>query len=232
MNREYEKAFENAPEAFKRSMEKMGMEAKAKTDNQTSNSIEYNEGYLTASYTTDMAEVIDTHVDRLIEEHGVKHEMMIRKIAAALEDPMKLEIERNRALMLGRVACYLVKSEAQNVLARVHSLLHAIPRLAAVNGFKSMRESARACRVSPQWIKLGRDKWCAVLGIPIPAEGSKQEAAKEKYRKSAMANHWRKQKVTKVTACVAGAAGVNNDPATNHTTPKCKLLLKPSKTKT
>lgn len=190
---EYLAAYADAPESFLKAAERRRV-GKASID-EPSKSLEYKENYLSASYEPDMAELIDTKVDRLIEKHGFQYEKIIRDVVASLEEPIKEQIEKSRAQMLGRVACYLVKAEAQNVLARVHSLLHAIPKMAAANGFKSMRESARVCKVSAQWIKISRDRWCWVLGIPVPEEGTKSEDAKVKYRENANGNHWRGQKV-------------------------------------
>jgi hypothetical protein len=110
---------------------------------------------------------------------------------------MREEMERDRASAIGRIACYLVKGrDGGNILARIHSLLHAIPRLAAITGFPSLRESSKACGASVQWIKIGRDKWCDILEIPIPVEGTKKPETKAKYRQHAKTKHWRKTKYT------------------------------------
>lgn len=170
-----------------------------KLDTQNGQAMEYKEGYVTDCVTPNMADDLDTQIDILLEKYGAHHEEVIRAVVKDLKAPMELEIERSRALMLGRVACYLVKSEHKNVLARVHQLLHAIPRLAMINGFRSMRASARICGVSAQWIKIGRDNWCEVLGIPIPHESQKTEQAKGKYRANANSNHWRAQRVSAKT---------------------------------
>lgn len=192
---EYLKAWKDAPAGFLKSVEESGMKAGAHIDEEA-DAMEYQENFSSCSYTPDMGNLIDTETDRLVEKYGIQHEPMIREIVATMEAPMNAKIEQSRALMLGRVAGYLVKGEAQNVLARVHGLLHAVPGLAAANGVKSMRESARECKVSAQWIKLRRDKWCFVLGIMVPPDGTKSEEAKLKYRAAAQLNHWRTQKIS------------------------------------
>jgi hypothetical protein len=157
--------------------------------------MEFKETLLTSAHTPDMCD-LDTYVDTLVEKYGGSNEKLIRSVAEDLRKPMEEENERCRGMMLGRVVCYLVRSEANNVLARVHQLLHAIPRLATQMGYGSMRKSARACRVSPEWIKRGRDEACEVIGIPIPTEGQKSQEARDKYRENAKKNHWRNQTFT------------------------------------
>lgn len=198
----YRKGWENAPPSFKRAAAALGLEPDVE-GNANIGVMEYDEGkssvqspgHTPSFYIPSMEDTIDTHVDRLIEKYGVQHKAMIMDIAADLQVPMQREIECNRALMLGRVAMYLVKSETNNIMARVHALLHAIPRLAAINGFGSMRESARACGVSCEWIRRVRNLWCEHLQIPVPEEGTKSIAAKQKYAHNANHNHWRDQVV-------------------------------------
>lgn len=151
-------------------------------------------GHSPSFYTPDMASALDTHVDQLVEKHGFENEKLIRAIAKDLQGPMNEEISKNQALTLGRVACYLAKSEKNNVLARIHALLHSIPRLATMVGFSSMRKSAIECRVSCEWIRRSRDRWCEILELPVPADGRKSEEAKEKYHLNGTTNHWRTQR--------------------------------------
>ena len=106
---------------------------------------------------------------------------------------MEREIERNRAMSLGRVVCYLIRHDSRNLRASLHGLLHAIPGLAEPNGFKSLRQSARECKCSPTWMQRLQYEWCEIFGIPIPTEGRKSAEAVEKYRTPAV-GHWRKRK--------------------------------------
>jgi len=191
---EYLLAWEKAPESFRKAAESAGVEGPEL--DRTSQAMEYEEGYLSASTTPDMARDIDTHVDELVEKHGVENEELVRAVAADLKKPMDLEIERGRSLMLGRVVMHLVRSETSNVLAGVHGLMHAIPRLAAANGFTSMRKSALACNVSQEWIRKSRNRWCHTMGVEIPVEGRKSPEACAKYSKCGKENHWTRQKFT------------------------------------
>lgn len=204
MNAECKAAWLAAPEGFIEEAASLGM--KVDIEDHTGMAMEYDEnlskvhcpGHTPSFHIPDMAETLDTQVDRLIEKYGAENETLIRAITADLKVPMQQEIEKNRALMLGRVAMYLVKSESNNILARVHQLLHSIPRLAAITGFDSMRKSAKACGVSPEWMRRGRDRFCNELGLPIPAEGRKSDIAKAKYQTAATKHHWRHQKFVAV----------------------------------
>lgn len=198
---EYKEAWANAPESFRARAHAAGLEVDPEAHGGMV--LEYDEnlsrvsnpGHTPSFYIPDMAESLDTHVDRLVEKYGFQNEKLIREVAEDLKRPMQEEIEKNRALMLGLAVMYLIKSESTNILARCHQLMHAIPRLAVVTGFASMRKSAKACRVSPEWIRRGRDQWCEVLGLPIPVEGRKSEEARARYHVNGVTNHWRKQTV-------------------------------------
>ena len=189
MDREYDAEWAKAPKSFLKKAAALGI--KPHTE-KPSRSMPVEEAMETVSYTPDMADTIDTQVDLLIEKYG--NEELIRKVVNDLKAPMEMEIVKNRALLLGRVAGFLIKSETSNIQARAHQLLHAIPLLAEINGYKTMRESARACGVSPEWIVRGRNQWCEALGIPIPQTGKKSAGAIAKYRNNAIVNHWRKKK--------------------------------------
>lgn len=155
--------------------------------------MEFNDNFVASSYTPNMADTLDNVVDHIIEKFGPQHAPFIRAIYSELRKPMEEECIRNRANLLGRVSCYLVQDEKGNLRARVHALLHSIPRLAAENGFPSMRASAKVCGVSPEWLRRKRDSWCDLLEIERPANGTKSEEAKLKYRNNALTNHWRTQ---------------------------------------
>lgn len=202
---DYERAWADAPPAFRARAAKLGI--KAETEARGGVVLQYDEnlsrvsnpGHTPSFYVPDMAETLDTHVDRLIEKHGCQHELLIRAVVEDLKVPMQKEIEANRASMLARVVMYLIKSESNNILARCHQLMHAIPRLAVISGYPSMRKSAKACGVSCEWVRRGRDKACEMLGLPIPVDGRKSDQARERYAKNGRENHWRNQKV-KVSA--------------------------------
>jgi len=191
-DREYAAAWESAPPEFKKDAALMGLQPEVQET--TGMAMEYNDNYSAGAHIPDMADSLDQFVDMVIERFGSQHATFIRAIANALKKPMEEELVRNRANLLGRVSCYLVQDEKGNLRARVHALLHSIPRLAAENGFPSMRSSAKVCGVSPEWLRRKRDSWCDLLEIERPANGTKSEEAKLKYRANALANHWRNQR--------------------------------------
>lgn len=188
---EYVRAWENAPARFKRVASKLGLACDP--EHRDGMAIQYEENYIESSYRPNMADLVDNHVDIVIERYGPQHAVLIRSIAADLKKPMEEELIRNRAFLLGRVACYLIKEEGPKILPRVHALLHSIPGLAKGAGYGSLRASAVKCRVSAEWLRRRRDKWCHVLSIPIPTESRKSNEAREKYRQNACVNHWRHQ---------------------------------------
>lgn len=190
-DREYAAAWENSPVEFRKEAAMLGLHCDV--PDQNGMALEYNDNYSTSAHTPDMAETLDRYVDHVIEKFGGKHATFIRTIANALKKPMEEELIRSRANLLGRVSCYLVQDEKGNLKARVHALLHSIPRLAAENGFPSMRASAKVCGVSPEWLRRKRDSWCDLLELERPANGTKSEEAKIKYRANALGNHWRNQ---------------------------------------
>jgi len=189
--REYDKAWAEAPQEFKEAAKAAGLSALP--DKPHGGAIAFNDNFQTSSYNPDMAESIDTQVDELIEKHGVNNKCLVLAVIEDLRKPMLKEIEMHRALMIARVVGYMIQGENSNMLASAHSLMHAIPRFAGANGFGSLRASAKAAGVSVEWIRKTRNKWCEILCIPIPAEGSKSDDAKEKYRKAATNSHWRHQ---------------------------------------
>lgn len=188
---EYRKEWDRAPESWKKKVAELGLSPETET---MSAAVEIHEGSSTMSYTPDMAATIDTHLDLIIETIGFKYEPIIRKTAEMLMLPMAREIEMERGMMLGRVTGFILKADKRNALARVHQILHAIPRLAAANGFPTMRASARECGCSVEWIKRGRDECCTALQIPIPVEGTKSAIAKVRYKMKAKMDHWRLRK--------------------------------------
>lgn len=190
-DKEYAAAWEGAPQEFKREAALMGLHPEI--PDSEGMAMEYNDTYSANTQIPNMADNLDQHVDCVIEKFGAKFAPFIRAIAHELKKPMDEELVRNRANLLGRVSCYLVQDEKGNLRARVHALLHSIPRLAAENGFPSMRSSAKVCGVSPEWLRRKRDSWCDLLEIERPANGTKSEEAKLKYRRNALTNHWRNQ---------------------------------------
>lgn len=190
-NARYLRAWEDAPEDFKRAASKLGLTASIDPD---STAIEYDENRMSASYMIDPADAIDTKIDQLIERHGVQHEAVIRDVIHEMTKDRKIEEGRARSLAIARIASFLVKGQERSILARIHQLLHSVPRLASINGFGSMRESARICGVSPEWMRKGREELCKLLDLPIPEEGRKSNEVREKYSQNGKTNHWRFQK--------------------------------------
>lgn len=196
----YKAAWESAPKSFKKQAAALGLDV-SPNNSEDPGVMEYDEtasrvnrpGHTPSFSVPDMANQLDSHIDRLVEKYGFKNEKLVRDIAEDLKAPMLIEIEQNRALLLGRAISLLVKSESRNILARVHQIMHAIPRLATISGFSSMRESARECGVTCEWIRKGRDRVCEDLGLPIPTEGRKSNEARVKYQNNGKNNHWRHQ---------------------------------------
>jgi hypothetical protein len=193
--REYLAAWEAAPPEFKQQASKMGIQALPTAFN--SMAMEFHDGFKTTAYTPDVARSIDSFCDTLVEILGGENEEIIRKVSAAYEVVMEREAESYRAILLNRVVFEMVRTEGQNLTAKVHALMHSIPTMAATNGFGSMRESARACNVSVEWLRKQRNEWCSQLGIPVPEEGKKSRAACVKYAENANQNHWKRQTCTR-----------------------------------
>jgi hypothetical protein len=191
-DREYTAAWENAPPEFKRQAALFGLHPQSSGDTQGM-AMEYNDNYAGQAHIPNMADALDDYVDQIIEEFGPEHAPFIRAIYRRLRKPMDEEIIHSRSNLLARVAMLLVFDEKGNLRARVHALLHSIPRLPNQNGFPSMRSSAKICGVSPEWLRRKRDSWCDALELSRPNNGIKSDEAKLKYRINALKNHWRNQ---------------------------------------
>jgi hypothetical protein len=190
-DREYREAWKKAPRRFIKAASKIGIEGPDL--DRSGEAIEYDTNAAGVAYTVDMAAGIDTIVDDLVERYGAEHRAIIIAVIEEMKKPMIQEIEKNQAVLLNRVAGFMIASERSNILARVHSLIHAIPLLAEVNGITSMRHSARLCGVSPEWIKRGRDQACEALGLKIPEARGKSALAKVRYALNGKNHHWRTQ---------------------------------------
>ncbi len=197
LDHRYEEAWKSAPAKFRADAAKLGI--KPKTNGIAYGVIALEEGMTnvsTQAASSPEIDPMDIAIDNLVERFGARNESLIREIVKELHAPMLVEAERNKAAAIGRIACYLVKGGAgANIQARIHQLLHAIPMLAPIAGFDSLRKSAAACGVSVQWIKTGRDKLCEMLCLPVPVEGTKKAEAKKKYSEIANSpRHWRRRK--------------------------------------
>lgn len=192
LDREYAKAWEEAPEEWKRQASKMSISAAVPS--YQSMSLEYQEAYVHGNASDHMPDMdIDSFVDLLIERHGGEFAEVIKAVADDYRKIIIYETERMRSLLLARVTAVLVQAGSKNAQARIHGLMHSIPRLASANGFQSMRASAKACGVSVEWIRKSRDAWCSELELPVPVEGRKSAEAKAKYKANSETNHWRKK---------------------------------------
>jgi hypothetical protein len=191
---QYKQFWDNAPPEFLEEARKAGIGPQV---DGISSAMEYDDNHEATSVNVQMPSEIDTFIDHLIERHGIENAAVVRAVADDLKRIMDIEIERNRALSLGRMLFYLVKSETRNIKASLYAAMHSIPRLAAANGMLSMRDSARACGVSPEWIRRSRDEICNILQIPIPSESTKSVDARAKYAMNGRSNHWRKQTTKK-----------------------------------
>lgn len=144
-----------------------------------------------------MEGTLDTLADELCERHGIDLEVA-RAIACECDERVKRAEMAAHSLLLGRMAGFLMAG-SENPLARIHALLHAIPGLARINGVRSMRHSAELCteagfKCTVEWISRLRARWCETLGIPVPAESTKSDAARRKYSENTKERHWRRQK--------------------------------------
>jgi hypothetical protein len=200
-DKEYAAAWENAPLEFKKGAAMLGLHPEI--PELAGMAMEYNDNYSASAHIPDMAKAVDTFVDQIIEEldklyHWTREQrifatFIVKFTITWIQKPMEEELERNHANLLNRVAGFLIHDEKGNLRARVHALVHSIPRMAAENGFPSMRSSARSCGVSPEWLRRKRDNCCDLFSIKRPANGTKSEEAKLKYRANALGNHWRNQ---------------------------------------
>ncbi len=190
---QYLEEWEKAPEAWKEQAKSAGLEAHV--DNKEGHAMEFEPNYASAGYSIDIAKVLDSQVDELVEIHGDAARKIIQDVVDRLVDIADKKVEQNNSLKLARVVMMLVSGGKKNVLAKVHSLMHAVPRLAVPCGYSSMRASARECGVSVTWISKGREQFCEMLEIPIPVESTKSDEAKAKYREVATTpgRHWRRQ---------------------------------------
>jgi hypothetical protein len=190
-DREYTAAWASAPPEFKRQAEAFGLVPEG--NNTDGMAMEYNDNYASQAHTPSMSDALDQYVDHVIETLGVEHAVVIRSAYILLRKPMDEEVVRSRSNLLARVAMLLCFDEKGNLRARVHALLHSIPRLSSQAGFPSMRSSAKLCGVSPEWLRRKRDGWCDALELERPTHGVKSDPAKLKYRINALRNHWRNQ---------------------------------------
>lgn len=189
-DREYRQAWKDNPDfALKAGKSGILMDA----DGRESSAMPFEEATMATSYLLDMADALDTHVDRCVEKFGYQNEKLIREVADFLKLPMEIEIEKNRALLLGRTVSTLLDGGPCKVMAKIHGLLHAIPGLAKHHNISSMTQSAKMTGTSKEWISQMREKWCYNLAIPIPSENRKSQEAIEKYRAAQKANHWRRR---------------------------------------
>jgi hypothetical protein len=190
-DREYAAAWENAPPEFKIKASAFGL--KPETLQTEGMAMEFNDNYSTQVHIPNMADALDDIVDEIIEILGPDKAPVVRATYRLLRKAMEDEMMRTRSNDILRVAMLLCFDEKGNLRARVHALLHTVPRLPSQNGFPSMRSSAKICGVSPEWLRRKRDGWCDVLEMAPPAHGIKSDPAKLKYRINALKNHWRNQ---------------------------------------
>ena len=151
----------------------------------------------------DMAAYCDGLVDELRERYRLDAEEA-QLVCGYIKEKVERAAKEVHATLLSRIVGVLIESTT-NQQARAHALLHAVPRLAAISGYPSMRKSAEACDCSVEWIRKMRAKWCTELGIPIPEESSKSAEAREKYKTQAINNHWRHRTCTPTTPATPNA---------------------------
>jgi hypothetical protein len=140
----------------------------------------------------DIAEAVDKLPEKLREEFGLSVPQS-EKVAAFLDARVHEATVQTHSLLLARIVGFFL-SGGENLQARAHGLAHAVPRLAALSGYPSLRASAKACAVSVEWISRVREKWCRLLGMPIPEESTKSASAIAKYSELQTTQHWRTRK--------------------------------------
>jgi hypothetical protein len=137
----------------------------------------------------DMAAAVDKLSDLLIEQFGVSR-VQAGSIAAFIEERVRQATMETQSLQLARIVGFFLAG-SDNLQARAHGLAQAA-RMGASNGLGSLRQSAKTCGVSHEWMRRVAWRWCELLGLP-PLEGAKSAAACEAYRKDKTNNHWRKR---------------------------------------
>lgn len=137
----------------------------------------------------DMAAATDKLSDALMEEFGIGR-AQATGIAALIEQRVSEATMETQSLQLARIVGFFLAG-SDNLQARAHGLAQAA-RMAASNGLGSLRQSAKACGVSHEWMRRVAWRWCELLGLP-PLEGAKSAAACEAYREDKKNNHWRKR---------------------------------------
>lgn len=145
---------------------------------------------------TDMAEVCDRYEDLLRERHDLDEETATAIAQEVRMIVKRAEMEKNSETA-SRIAGFMILGDA-NPLAKAHGLILAIPDMASLNGITSVSHSSRICkkagvRATTEDICKLRNRWCEILGIPVPAAGAKSDAAKASYRENAKNNHHTKK---------------------------------------
>ena len=96
--------------------------------------------------TQDVAAACDRLQDELREKYGLTGEVAAA-VAGFIAERVDRATKEVHALLLARLVGVLIQGTT-NQQARAHALMHAVPQLAALNGFPSMRKSAEACSCS------------------------------------------------------------------------------------
>jgi len=167
------------------------------------------------SETPDMATAVDRLPERLREDFGLSEDQS-KKVAAFLDSRVHEATVQTHSLLLARIVGFFL-SGGENLQARAHGLAHAVPRLAALSGYPSLRASAKACSVSVEWISRVREKWGRLLGMPIPEESTKSASAIAKYSELQTTQHWRTRKCSNEN-------NLMGEPKTNQTAAKKSAL--------
>jgi hypothetical protein len=189
MDRNYIKAWDSAPGAFKHRAEKIGLKARV---DKPGHAIEFEENYNSTSYTPDMTS-LDTLGDQLVEKYGSQNESLILAIERDVRAAMEADSEKSKAHQLKGVIFCMVKCERKHMLASIHAFMHCLPGVAEAAGFPTLRDSGRHTGTSVEWIRKSRDNMCAMLEIEPPPSECKSAEAKIKY-KTPVNGHWRKQR--------------------------------------
>ena len=230
MDREYREAWKQVPASFRESTQDLIKDHEKEilrlrslsphVDDKEGHAMEFEPNYASAGYTIDIAEALDSQVDELCEIHGDKSRKIIQDVVDRLIDLADKKVEQNNSLKLARVVMMLVSGGKKNVLAKVHGLMHAVPRLAIPCGFVSMRASGRECGVSVEWVRKTRNQFCDLLEIPVPAESSKSEEAKAEYKRVATTpgRHWRSQRYVSPTRSASEPDISNSHQTQTHET--------------
>lgn len=143
----------------------------------------------------DFAAACDTLADQIMEQFAPLTPKQAEELAKFMAERADAALKEQGAIFLARIVGFFLLS-SDNLTARAHGLAHAA-RMSRRNGLGSLRDSAKVCNVSHEWMRKVAWKWCELLGLP-PLENAKSPEAKKAYSEDKKTNHWRNRKCSKL----------------------------------